>query len=62
MTKERLAELREQLFLLERQIRPLEWDLSRNQINDFKKVRLGQLKTEHEKLGKELSTLESNPV
>ncbi|MFA6462083.1 MAG: hypothetical protein WCV90_07510 [Candidatus Woesearchaeota archaeon] len=62
MSKERIAEVREQLFQLERQIRPLEWDSSRNQINEFKKVRLGQLRVEHETLNKELSALESNPV
>jgi len=62
MSKERLAELREQLFLLERQIRPLEWDSSRNQINEFKKVRLGQLKIEHETLSKELMELEKKPL
>jgi hypothetical protein len=62
MSKERLAELREQLFILERQIRPLEWDASRNQINEFKKVRLGQLKVEHENLNKELVELEGKPL
>jgi len=62
MTKERLAELREQLFLLERQIRPLEWDASRNQINEFKKVKLGQLKVEHENLSREMTDLEAKPL
>jgi len=57
MSKERAAELREQLYQLERRIRPLEWDSSRNQINEYKKVQLGQLKVEHETLSKELNEL-----
>ncbi|MEK6937803.1 MAG: hypothetical protein AABX04_02035 [Nanoarchaeota archaeon] len=58
MSKERIEELREQLFQLERRIRPLEWDSSRNQINEYKKVQLGQLKVEQETLNKELNELE----
>lgn len=57
-----MAELSEKLFELERRIRPLEWDASRNQINSFKKVQLGQLKVEWESLKKELVELESLPV
>jgi len=58
MSKERVSELRELLFQLERRIKPLEWDSSRNQINEFKKLQLNQLKEEHIKLSTELSTLE----
>ena len=58
MSKERAAELRERLYELERRIRPLEWDAGRNQINEYKKVQLGQLKVEHENLNKELNELE----
>ena len=58
MTKERLSELRELLFNLERKIKPLEWDASRNQINEFKKVELGRLKQEHLRLEEELRQLE----
>lgn len=61
MSKERILELQEQLFQLERRIRPLEWDSGRNQINEFKKVQLGKLKTEHETLLRELKDLESAP-
>ena len=40
-------ELRELLFQLDRKIKPLEWDSSRNQINEFKKEQLKKLKEEH---------------
>lgn len=58
MTPERISELRELLFNLERRIKPLEWDMSRNQINDFKKIQLAKLKGEHDSLMKELKELE----
>ncbi|HLD01011.1 MAG TPA: hypothetical protein VJC39_04655 [Candidatus Nanoarchaeia archaeon] len=57
MTLERMAEIRELLFQLERKIKPLEWDLSRNQINEFKKQQLGKLKEEHISLSNELKEL-----
>ena len=38
------SELKDKLFLLERRIHPLEWDLGRNQINEFKKKELEKLK------------------
>jgi len=57
MSQERLKELREQLFHLERQIKPLEWDANRNQINSFKKVTLEKLKKEHSTLFQELKSL-----
>ncbi len=58
MSKERLSEVRELLFHLERKIKPLEWDASRNQINEFKKIELGRLKEEHITLLHELEELE----
>ena len=57
MSQERLKQLREQLFHLERQIKPLEWDANRNQINEFKKVSLQKLKEEHDTLFQELKEL-----
>ncbi|HLC71410.1 MAG TPA: hypothetical protein VJI32_05350 [Candidatus Nanoarchaeia archaeon] len=62
MTKERLSELRELLFMLERRIAPLEWDASRNQINEFKKLQLGKLKAERQALLQELQELERPPL
>ena len=58
MSQERVTELREQLFQLERRIRPLEWDAGRNQINEFKKQQLGKLKGEFTVLQQELLGLE----
>ncbi len=59
MSQERISELKELLFNLERRIRPLEWDSSRHQINDFKKVQLGKLKEECSTLQNELQQLET---
>ncbi len=59
MSQERISELKELLFNLERRIRPLEWDSSRHQINDFKKVQLGKLKEECSTLQNELEQLET---
>ena len=58
MSQERISELREHLFNLERKIKPLEWDESRNQINEFKKIQLGKLKEEFSSLTTELNELE----
>lgn len=55
---ERASELRELLFHLERKIKPLEWDASRNQINEFKKQQLGKLQEEFMSLRQELKNLE----
>lgn len=55
---ERASELRELLFHLERKIKPLEWDASRNQINEFKKQQLGKLQEEFASLRNELKGLE----
>lgn len=59
MTKERLQELQEQLFQLERRIRPLEWDANRHQINEFKKAELTKLKGEQAALSSQVKELES---
>lgn len=59
MSQERISELRELLFNLERKIAPLEWDSSRNQINEFKKATLEKLKQEHETLQREFQELGS---
>ena len=61
MSEEKLIQLREQLFQLERRIRPLEWDAGRNQINEFKKQQLGKLKEEFNVLQQELQGIEKQP-
>lgn len=58
MSQERISELRELLFNLERRIAPLEWDANRNQINEFKKAQLQRLKEEHSSLLREFQGLE----
>lgn len=58
MSPERLSELRELLFNLERKIAPLEWDANRNQINEFKKAQLEKLKQEQAGLLQEFRELE----
>ncbi|MBI1968820.1 hypothetical protein HYS49_02820 [Candidatus Woesearchaeota archaeon] len=62
MAEERLAELRKLLYGLERKIKPLEWDFSRNQINEFKKLELERLKKEHQTLHEELQGLAQQKV
>lgn len=57
MAEERLAELRKLLFGLERKIKPLEWDSSRHQINEFKKLELERMRKEHVTLSEELKGL-----
>ncbi len=59
MSKERLSEVREMLFTLERRLKPLEWDASRNQINEFKKIEMQRLQQEHRTLLQELKELET---
>lgn len=59
MAEDRLAELRKLLFGLERKIKPLEWDSSRNQINEFKKLELERLRKEQVTLSEELKGLVS---
>jgi len=58
MSPERVSEIREQLFQLERKMKPLEWDASRNQINEFKRLELERLKEEQGTLLNELNELE----
>lgn len=62
MTGERIAEIRVTLLKLEKRIRQLEWDSSRNQINEYKKQELVKLKKEHELLVNELKELEQPQV
>ena len=52
MSQERISELRELLFDLDRRIKPLEWDAGRNQINEFKRLELERLKEEHSNLSR----------
>lgn len=59
MSQEKITELNERLFLLERKIKPLEWDSSRNQINEFKKKQLESLKEEFVNLNNELKDLQN---
>ncbi len=58
MSEERTIQLREQLFLMERRMKPLEWDANRNQINEFKKQQLERMKGEFALLQQELQQLE----
>jgi len=58
MSQERIMEIREQLLQLERRIKPLEWDATRKQINEFKLKQLGTLKEQHGSLIQELNGLE----
>ena len=58
MSEERTIQLREQLFQMERRMKPLEWDANRNQINEFKKQQLDRMKEEFASLKNELSELE----
>ncbi|MBT4935263.1 hypothetical protein HOL21_04800 [Candidatus Woesearchaeota archaeon] len=57
MSQERIIELQERVFLLERKIKPLEWDASRNQINEFKLKQLERLREEHVSVHNELKEL-----
>jgi len=57
MSQERILELRELIFQLERRIKPLEWDANRNQINEFKKKQLKTLQEEFSTLTQELDIL-----
>lgn len=58
MTAERISELRERIYILEKKIGPLQWDLTRNQINEFKKLELGKLQSEFSVVRQELDGLE----
>ncbi|HIJ10752.1 TPA: hypothetical protein HA278_01720 [Candidatus Woesearchaeota archaeon] len=53
MSKERLAEIHELMYTLERRMKPLEWDLSKKQINEFQRVKLERYKKEHSELVEE---------
>ncbi len=54
MSQERMKEIRERLVVVERTLRPLEWDNVRNQINDYRKQQLAKLKVEQAALQAEL--------
>ncbi|MBI2146586.1 hypothetical protein HYU22_04560 [Candidatus Woesearchaeota archaeon] len=62
MSPERLSEVRDLLFKVERRLKPLEWDASRNQINEFKKLEMQRLQGEHRTLLQELKDLETVAV
>lgn len=53
----RAIEIRTLLISIERKMKPLEWDLNRKQINEYKKIELTKLKHEQETLLQELQTL-----
>ena len=59
MTQERLIELQKKLLDIEKRLKPLEWDASRDQINEFKKVQMEKLKVEHKSLLEEINQLKS---
>jgi len=58
MVDEMVIALREQMFQLERRIKPLEWDSKRNQINEFKQKQLEKMQIEYKGLLKQLSEIE----
>ena len=60
MSQERLLELQKRLFELDKKIKPLEWDSSRDQINEFKKLELERLKTEFKSVSEETAKLKSS--
>ena len=62
MSQDRVVEVRELLLQLERRIRPLEWDLNRKQINEFKRQELIRLKDQHFQLQNELTRLRETNV
>lgn len=49
-----VTELRQSMLILERQIKPLEYDASRNQIHEHKREQLKQMKIEYEELQQQL--------
>lgn len=59
MIPERALQIKGELVVLDKRMRPLEWDLSRNQINDFRKSQLLKLRELHHTLERELESLET---
>jgi len=57
MANEQLIQVRERLVVVERKLRPLEWDATRNQINDYKKQELAKLRLEQTTLQEELKRI-----
>ena len=62
MSREKIIELKNLLFDLERKIRPLEWDASRRQINDYRKTQLVKLRNEYVSLSKELEEVQGKDL
>jgi len=58
MSQERMMEIQVLLLDLERNMRPLRWDLDHNQINEFKRQKLAKLQEEHQNLRTELQGLQ----
>jgi hypothetical protein len=58
MSKERISEIGLLMMELERKMRPMRWDLSRFQINEFRKKRLKEFEGEHTNLKNELEELQ----
>ena len=52
-------ELQKRLFELDKKIKPLEWDSSRDQINEFKKLEMERLKAEFKSVSEEIAQLKS---
>ncbi len=61
MSPERIIQIQEQLQGLQRRLLTLEWDLSKNQINPYKRVEYERLKGEQRSLQEELTGLQSVP-
>jgi hypothetical protein len=57
MADERLVQVRERLISIERKLRPLEWDASRNQINEYRKKEFEKLRQEQVALQEELKNM-----
>jgi hypothetical protein len=58
MSKERISEIVIVMMDLEKKMRPMRWDLSRSQINEFRKKRLKEFEGEHANLKNELEELQ----
>ncbi|MBT5739890.1 hypothetical protein HOI26_02205 [Candidatus Woesearchaeota archaeon] len=52
-----LNELKRSMLTLERQIKPLEYDSSRNQIHDYKRAQLKKMKDDYVALKQQLKSV-----
>ncbi|MBT4538897.1 hypothetical protein HOC32_01280 [Candidatus Woesearchaeota archaeon] len=52
-----LNELKRSMLTLERQIKPLEYDASRNQIHDYKRAQLKKMKDDYVALKQQLKSV-----